>query len=360
MKLFECQNCGQILYFHNTRCEQCGHVLGYLSSEASLGALIPAGEVWERLGVPGLRYRFCANHAYGACNWLVPDGGPAPFCTACRLNRVIPNLEDPENIRLWCRLEDAKHRLVYSLLQLGLPVFSRVEDPENGLTFDFPAPAPEEFRDSAGDRTGHLNGVITINLAEADDAERERQRKTMAEPYRTILGHFRHESGHYYWERLIRDTPLLDEFRVLFGDERGDYGQALADYYRDGPRPEWNQSYVTAYASSHPWEDWAETWSHYLHIFDTLETAHAFGLRVTPRTETGRVKPPEIDFNAYTADDLDSLVAAWLPLTYALNSLNRSMGHGDLYPFVLVPPVIDKLRFIHRLVHRNQSPPPAL
>ena len=214
MKLFECQHCGQLLYFENTRCERCKHVLGYLPERAELSALAPLdGQRWRPLIAPEQLQRFCANAAHDACNWLVPAQGPNPFCQACRLNRTIPDLGPPDHLLRWQRLEAAKHRLVYGLLRLGLPVVSRFEDRQAGLAFDFLAEPDPTGQQAPQVVTGHAGGLITINIAEADDAERERTRQAMGEPYRTLLGHFRHEVGHYYWDRLVRDGVWLDAFR---------------------------------------------------------------------------------------------------------------------------------------------------
>ena len=356
MKLFECHHCGQLLYFENTRCERCGHVLGYLPDAAVLSALTEeGGNRWRPLAAPEQLFRFCANAVYDACNWLVPAESPDALCRACRLNRTIPDLGLPENLLRWQRLEAAKHRLVYSLLRFGLPLVSRFENPDAGLAFDFLADSGAPFGETPQVMTGHASGLITINTAEADDAERERARKDMAESYRTLLGHFRHEVGHYFWERLARDGLWLDAFRTLFGDERQDYGACLQVHHDQGPPPDWQERFVSGYASAHPWEDFAETWAHYLHIVDTLETAAAFGLRVDPKAGRDPGLAMEIDFDPYRQGDFDALVQAWLPLTYAVNSLNHSMGQPDLYPFVLAPTVMGKLRFVHGLIGRGGS-----
>ena len=205
--------------------------------------------------------------------------------------------------------------------------------------------------------TGHAGGLITLNVAEADDPERERQRKSMGEPYRTLLGHFRHEIAHYYWDRLVADSPAIEEFRRLFGDEREDYPAALQRHYAEGPPADWSEHFVTAYASAHPWEDFAETWAHYFHMVDTLETALAFGLRLRPQVAKGAGLAAVIDFDPYIAE-MDRIIDTWLPLTFAVNSINRSMGLPDLYPFVLPPPVIWKLDLRARTHPRRRAADP--
>jgi hypothetical protein len=348
MQLFECQNCGQTLHFENRTCERCGHRLGYVAARQVLAALRHQGEAWHPLDEPGAAYRFCRNAEHDTCNWLVPANGP-PFCEACRYNRTIPNLSVPDNLVRWRHLEDAKHRLFYSLLQFRLPLATRAEDPE-GLAFEMLADPPDPLAPKV--LTGHASGIITINIAEADDVERESRRQGMGEVYRTLLGHFRHEVGHYYWDRLVRDgePEVLEAFRALFGDEREDYAEALKRHYENGPAPDWQDRCISPYASSHPWEDFAETWAHYLHIVDTLGTACAYGLRLRPDVAQADDLSTRIDFDSYEAQSVDSLIEAWMPLTLAVNSLNRSMGLPDLYPFVLSAAVIAKLGFVHDLI----------
>lgn len=203
--------------------------------------------------------------------------------------------------------------------------------------------------------TGHDNGLITISLAEADDVERERRRSSLGEPYRTLLGHLRHEVGHYYWDRLVADGGRLDGFRAVFGDERADYGEALKAHYAKPPSNDWQTSFVSNYAAAHPWEDFAETWAHYLHIIDTLETARAFRLRVNPAVAKGEELAAEVDFDVYRVEGIEPVVDAWLPLAFAVNSLNRSMGHPDLYPFVLSPAAIEKLGYMQQLLRDSRQ-----
>ncbi|MEZ5933556.1 MAG: putative zinc-binding peptidase [Alphaproteobacteria bacterium] len=353
MKLFECQKCGQQLYFQNTVCESCGSALGYLPERTVLSALEGGdGGGWHPLAAPGERWRFCANAQHQACNWMIPADAADQLCRACRFNRTIPDLDDQEHLILWQRIEAAKHRLIYSLMRLGLPLIDKNQDADAGLAFDVLADDAPSFRDRPGVMTGHAEGLITLNLKEADDALREQARSDMDEPYRTLLGHFRHEIGHYYWERLVRNAPSLELFRILFGDERADYGASLERHHTAGAPADWPAGFVSAYASAHPWEDFAESFAHYLHIVDTLETASALRFRVAPRAGRDPALSADVDTDPYQESDFDALLAAWLPVTYAVNSLNQSMGQPDLYPFVLAAPAIDKLRFIHDLLRK--------
>lgn len=349
MKLFRCQACGQVLYFENVRCERCGHTLGYLPESVQLSALEPrggemAGGTWQALATPATGRRFCANAGFNACNWTLPEDSQEAYCACCRHNRTVPDLSVPANLAPWRKLQAAQLRLFYSLHRLGLPLATRAEDPTHGLAFDVLADLPGGPKAM----TGHEDGVITLALSEADDAERERRRTSMGEPYRTLLGHYRHETAHHYWDILVRDGGRLDACRAVFGDDRRDYGEALQAYYKGGPAPDWQNAFVSAYATAHPWEDFAETWAHYLHIVDTLEMAAAFGMRL--QLKVNRALGAEIDVDPYRARDIGALIEDWLPLTYAANSLNRCMGAADLYPFVLSAPAIVKLGFIHDLV----------
>jgi hypothetical protein len=346
MKLFKCQACGQVLLFENTKCEKCARRLGYLPRANLLTVVESKGLEWAPFGDENRSYRFCRNADYDCCNWLVPAESPEWLCTACRHNGTVPDLSQPRNIALWRKIELAKHRLFYSLLRLELPLQTRSEDAE-GLVFEF----LDDSSAAIGPKilTGHDDGRITIALAEADDAEREGRRSAMGEPYRTLLGHFRHEIGHYYWDRLVRNSDLLGACRAVFGDDSQDYDQALKAHYQNGAPVHWQESFVSAYATCHPWEDFAETWAHYFHIVDTLEMARAFGVDIHPRLDVGAELQTHIDFQPYRALSIEQLVDAWLPLTFALNSINRSMGQPDLYPFILTPAIVTKLGFIHRL-----------
>jgi hypothetical protein len=350
VKLFTCTHCGQVLYFENSRCEKCHYPLGFEATRLQLLPLEaePDGTTYRLYGAPadtGSTYTYCQNHQHNACNWLVPTDSATHFCMACDLNRTIPDLGQPGYLQRWQDLEVAKHRLVYSLLCLHLPVVSKRVYPDEGLQFDFKADESPEQRVM----TGHDNGLITINIAEADAIEREQARQSMHELYRTLLGHFRHEVGHYYWDRLIDNSPNLAEFRQLFGDDRQDYGEALKKHYAQGAPPDWQQHFISSYATSHPWEDWAETWAHYLHIIDTLQTGSAYGLRLEPLEELSEQGLRAAIQDPYRVADFGQIMAMWLPLTFALNSLNRSMGQPDPYPFIISPDVQKKLAFIHKV-----------
>ena len=351
MKLFNCSNCGQLLYFENTRCERCGAALGFVEETLQLVALTTENDGRFSLTQNKKKnfYRYCANYNHAVCNWMVAEGGTDPFCKACELNRTIPDISNPAYMTRWAEIEKAKHRLIYSLLMLGLKVVSKTYDPDKGLFFDFIADLNRQGEEKV--LTGHDNGVITINIAEADDIEREMARKAMDEVYRTLLGHFRHEVGHYYWDRIIDNTNNLNDFRKLFGDDRIDYTEALKQHYENGIPANWEQQYISSYASTHPWEDWAETWAHYLHIVDTLETAYAFGMSVHPlAAKNSSDYNTDIKSDPYRVDKFEKIIDQWLPLTFAMNSLSRSMGQHDIYPFVISPKVIEKLKFIHKVV----------
>lgn len=366
MKLFACTVCGAPLQFEDAACPSCNARLGFLPDERRLVSVRLADEGWTPVGDAGEaagRYRFCANAAYGACTWLVPesaDPDASRFCTACRHNRTIPDLTQETNLARWRKLEAAKKRLFYTLMSLDLPLTMRPDDPA-GLAFDFLADPPATG--APGVVTGHAEGLVTIAIAEADDSEREARRSAMGEPYRTLLGHLRHEVGHYYWTKLVEEPNALDGFRTLFGDERTDYGAALQRHYSEGPPPDWAERHVSAYATAHPWEDWAETFAHYLHMVDTLETASAFGLRLRPRASGGETLAEDLSttvaFDPHREAGLGRLVEAWGPLTFAVNALNRSMGQSDLYPFTLAPAAVEKLGFVHARVRAVGAGPGA-
>jgi hypothetical protein len=352
MKLFSCPACQQVLYFENSQCTGCGRALAFLPDRSVLTAIEPAVNepgIFIALGTTpkGARYKLCGNQIdHGSCNWAVPEGDGERFCRSCRLNDIIPNLADPKANEAWLKLEQSKRRLIYTLLSMRLPVESRTQHPK-GLAFAMKEDQPGTEKVMIG----HDAGLITINIAEADSPFREKTRLELGETYRTVLGHFRHEIGHYYWDRLIADSVFVEPFRKLFGDERASYDEAVKVHYQNGAPKDWPTRFVSSYASMHPWEDWAESWAHYLHMVDTLETARSFGLALNPKVATGKAKL-DVGTRRLDFDDFDDLARAWVPLTIALNSMNRSMGLQDLYPFVLSEPAMQKIRFVHDVIDK--------
>jgi hypothetical protein len=357
MQLFACSHCHQPVYFDNYYCTACQHILGFDARKMQMVALqgLHQDTVWTEPNTTD-QYKFCQNKQYNVCNWVLDEQDENEFCIACSLNRVIPNLSDPEYRQRWHKIELAKHRLVYALLRWQLPLENKIQNPEQGLAFDFKADpnCPNEPKVM----TGHDNGLITLNIAEANDVERAMARDNMDEVYRTLLGHFRHEVGHYYWDILVDNTAFLEPCRALFGDERMDYQQALDRHYHQGAPSNWMEHYISPYATMHPWEDWAETWAHYLHIVDVLETADSFGLNIRPKVvqaQQDHVMNLAVHQNPYYSQNFDEIYQAWLPISFAMNSVNRSMGHDDFYPFVINREVQNKLKFIHDVIQSTMQ-----
>jgi len=337
MKRFQCQ-CGKAVYFENTCCLTCQRLLGFDPGHLNLLALQPAAGGGLQ-SADGAWWQYCQNHAlYGNCNWLLPAGAPPGLCLSCGLNEVIPALDTGDNLQLWTRVEKAKRRLLYSLLSFGLKLHY-----DNGTALRFRLLEDRQRNPNVLESfvtIGHRQGTITINIAEADDATRHAIRQQMSETYRTMLGHLRHESGHYYFTQLVTSDVLLEECRALFGDERVDYAQSLERYYRDGPAGNWSQSYISAYASAHPFEDFAETFAHFLHISDALETA--------------------VENDLLQDEVADDWLDQWADLAVCLNEVNRSLGLRDVYAFYLSPRVKAKLEMVRGLISRRAPHPPGL
>ena len=330
MRAFTCGHCGQLLFFENSLCLRCRTPQGFDTRVMGLVAL--EGETAEA-------FRRCENASLAACNGLLGPGEEAEtLCRSCRLTSTRPADGDAAGLELFRDTEVAKRRLLFGLMDLRLPV------DETRLRFDLLSSTHQAVV------TGHADGLVTIDLAESDDAQRTSRQAAMGEPYRTMLGHFRHEIAHYYQPIVVATDEEWERCRALFGDERADYSAAMDAHYRKGPPQDWAREHVSAYATMHPWEDWAETFAHYLHIRDTLQTAGEFGLAVlgparAPTAEFMAAPPLEVE-----DDTLEEIIAQWLPLTYALNQVNRSMGAGDLYPFTLKAKVIEKLAYVHERV----------
>lgn len=336
MRDFHCPNCGQRLAFENSECLSCHSSLGFSLNQMALLVIAKRDEDSEHAGaVAANEYQLCANLYVAECNWLVPVGHPGGLCESCTLTIERPNDNDTVGLAEFARAEAAKRRLVAELHELNLPIIGRNQDPDYGLAFRLLSSAHENVI------TGHENGVITLDLAEGDDVHREQLRVEMEEPYRTLLGHFRHEVGHYYFYRLIRSPEYLQRFNELFGDPDADYQAALDRHYSQGAPQGWQETFVSSYATMHPAEDWAETFAHYLHIRDTLDTSASCGLAPAAAT----FDRPPLGPSAFP-----TIIEMWLPLSWSLNMVNRSMGHDDLYPFVLPPAVLDKMQFVHTVI----------
>ncbi|MGB3734083.1 MAG: putative zinc-binding metallopeptidase [Ilumatobacter sp.] len=339
MQPFPCSVCEQLLFFDNWTCLRCGSKVGYVPETGLLVALRSVGEVYERIDGNEGRYLRCSNRLIARCNWMVPEDDESDRCESCRLTSVRPNDTDVDSMDAFADAEAAKRRLLHQLRAIGLPVIDRSVDVVRGVTF--------ELLSSRGRTvvTGHESGVIRLDLSESDDAHREFVRQQLGEPYRTVLGHLRHEIGHYYWPSLVEQQAHVPEFRALFGDERLTYEDARVRYYAQDD-VDWSDAYVSQYATMHPWEDWAETFAHYLHIHAGLSTAESIGLTVgEPARSAGRA--------AWRTRDhitIGEMVQSWLGLSLSLNAMARSIGQADLYPFVLSPNVVEKLDFVHRSV----------
>ena len=321
MRAFSCDNCSRLVFFHNTSCLNCGAALAF---------------DWEARELRNDPAHRCSNRGVAGCNALVR--GEGEVCFACRLTRTRPADDDAAGLAAFREAEAAKRHLLFELGELGLPVDS-YREVEGGLAFDLLSSSRQRVT------TGHAAGLITLDLAESDDVHRERRRQELGEPYRTLLGHFRHEVGHYYFPILTREPDRLERARALFGDERTDYSAALDRHYEQGAPADWQAEYVSAYATMHPSEDFAETFAHFLHISDTLQTAASHRIRVEGPLEAETPAGPR----AAGPGGFEQVIAEWLPLTYALNAINRSMGRDDLYPFVLSAPAIAKLALIAEL-----------
>ncbi len=355
MRHFQCE-CGNVLFFDNSVCVQCGAQVGYNVEGDQMVALYRTGG-----------FRRCKNGVdYAVCNWVLSSEHTEAFCPACRLNRVIPDLSLRANLEAWHKIEIAKRRIMYTLARLDLSPVSKIEDPVNGLAFVFIRPEP-------GSRvlTGHDDGVITLDVQEADESECEKRRVQLGEQYRNLIGHFRHEVAHYYWDRFFKgrwdDDPMMHAFREIFGDEREDYDAALARHYQQGPVAAAPGRFITPYASAHPWEDWAETWAHCLHMLDGTETAHSFGLNsdavpipFTPFPTESVTLPPQLEWQEDEKAEFLALLHDWAKLAPAINEVVASLGHPTFYPFVFSESIIRKFFFVHHVMkHFGANPTKA-
>jgi hypothetical protein len=342
MQRFTC-DCGNVLFFGSSKCLKCGGAVGYDPVSSAVVRVRPGG-----------LFKRCDNGVkHAVCNWVLPAKAPENLCLACRMNRTIPDLTAARNVTLWGRMEMAKRRLIDRLLRLGIELPSKAEDAVKGLAFDIISTLK-----NPAVTTGHLNGVITVNLEEADDTYRQINRQQLGENSRTLLGHFRHESAHYLWQRYLSDLPWDDPlrlaFRERFGDEWTDYGAALSRHYDEGPPAGWAQDYITGYAASHPWEDWAETWAHYLQIVDGVETCESMGMQVQHLAlplvilpGLAGTLPAMLPQDGVADGTFLAWLQRWMCLSTVLNEISHSVGEPALYPFVIPVRVAQKLRLAH-------------
>ena len=346
MRDFRCPRCGQHLAFENSLCLSCGSPVGFSLPDMAFLVIADDSEAGTSGTVDAQVRHLCANLHLAQCNWLVDVQPVRQLCASCRLTRTRPRDGDTAALAAFAEAERAKRRLVTELHELRLPVVDRQQDPQYGLAFDLLSSADEPVI------TGHDDGIITVDLAEGDDVHREQLRVAMDEPYRTMLGHFRHEIGHYYFYSLVAQRPdRLAQFVWLFGDPSTDYQAAIDRHYQQGPPGGWEDDYVSAYATMHPAEDWAETFAHYLHIRSTLDTSAAYGLAPATGTYQRKILGPSA---------FDTIIEMWLPLAWSLNMVNRSMGKPDLYPFVLPSTVLDKMRLVHAVVDETAAGQPVV
>lgn len=337
MRIFNCERCANVVSFDCQRCPTCDASVGYLSEERLIRVLLDTSDPvsFAIAGRTSPVWR-CLNSAWG-CNWVVDAGSETPWCRSCRLTRGRPDDARRDAIEAWIVAEAAKRRLVHQLDELALPIEVRSATAPDGLAFDL------VHLPGHGGITGHLDGVVTLDLAEVDDRHRDDLRRRLGEPYRTVIGHLRHEIGHHYWGRLVGQSSDMRHFRRLFGDERRDYRTSIERFYTC-PTASWDRTqFVSPYAASHPFEDWAETFAHYLHIADATDTAIAHGLVSPPRAWATQDAAP---FRGEFTEMLDM----WRPINAAVNAIAESLGSPEVYPFDPAPAVVDKLAFVHKQI----------
>ena len=345
MQRFHCPSCNNELHFDNAVCMSCGNDVGYQADCDKM--LVAHSGSWSSTTEDDI-FSACSNRGLIGCNWLVAGKISTP-CLSCRHTLIIPDLSQPENRERWQKLESAKRLLFYSLIKFNLPLEEKGDVNNLRLRFELKADVLTVDGNRIPTMTGYDSGRITINIEESDDGKRELLRVAMGEPYRTLIGHFRHEIGHYYWDLLVSDKGDITQFRAIFGDERENYGDALQRHYEKGPSTQWEMKFVSAYASSHPWEDFAETWAHYFHMVDGLETGESYNLGELKLTSARATIGP------YGEVGYHNLLSSWIPLTVSMNAMNRSIGNHDFYPFILSDEISRKLEFVHSLIHNQPN-----
>ncbi|MCL2418311.1 MAG: putative zinc-binding peptidase [Conexibacteraceae bacterium] len=339
MQALRCPRCGEFTPFETLSCGGCGQELGFHLPTLAMVAATADGTV-----VDGARWVPCVNRAW-QCNWMVAEDDERAFCFSCRLTRRRPPADDTLALERLAETAAAKRRLLFQLTRLSLPI-EPWDEVDGGLGFDLLSSLSE----GKPIITGHANGIITIDLVESLDAQREALRVQLDEPYRTMLGHFRHEVGHYYEWVLVEQGPWIEECRALFGDERASYADALARHYKLGAPDNWAESFISEYATMHPWEDFAECFAHYLHITDTLDTIAISGMVLHADRVEGAIPHDITPRRSYADATIEEVLEDWRWVSLLLNRANHAMGKGDLYPFTIASPVKRKLGFVHRVV----------
>lgn len=277
---------------------------------------------------------FCANRDIIGCNWIAPEEGA--FCRSCAMTALAPDPQIPNAIPNWAETEAAKR---WVLDNLGRWHWFRPEDSGTRPIFHMLADGVTTAA------MGHGDGVVTISVSEADPVIRVTRREALDEPYRTMIGHIRHEIAHMLWWRLSLREDFLLAFREMFGDERVDYTSALQKHYNQGPPKDWELFYLTSYASSHPHEDWAETAAHLLHLTDITDSFVA--------TELTSPELPGHGWSPYSEPDADLLIHVATTLATRVNHINRSMGLADVYLYAHSEKAHRKLAFVHNWLRRG-------
>lgn len=347
VRAFACPVCNHFTAFEAAQCRHCGSDVGLHPPTRTMLAVVDGAATAE-----GQRWVRCTQHATLGCNWLAPDAQESAGrgrCLADSLIRREPDAADTIAREKLAPTAVSLRRLVYQLLDLGLPV-----DPfwrrEGGLAFDLISSRSENERVVIG----HAGGVITIDLVESLDDYRESLRVRLGEPYRTMLGHFRHEVGHYYQNVLVETgdgaARYLDDCRALFGDERVSYADELARHYTFGAPDDWARNYISEYATMHPWEDFAECFAHYLHITDTIDTSREAGMVLLADRVRFSAPGDIVPLQSYTGVPIERMLSDWRWLSLFFNRVNTAMGKDPLYPFDIPAPVVAKLGFVHRVV----------
>lgn len=359
MRAFACPVCNDFTPFEQDRCPSC---------QANLSLHLPSKSMYATTDgvaiVDGQRWVRCTQADTLGCNWLTPaeqaddDAYQRGRCLADSLIRHEPAPDDTLAREKLVPATQALRRLIYQLSDIGLPIEPWWRS-EGGLAFDLLSSY------TTGEKViiGHAGGVITIDLVETLDAYREQLRVTLGEPYRTMLGHFRHEVGHYYQNILVENgsgaTRYLPECRTLFGDETASYRDGIARHYKFGAPDNWQASFISEYATMHPWEDFAECFAHYLHITDTIDTCREAGMVLQAQRVRFSAPRDIVALESYADVPVERLLFDWKWMSLFFNRVNTAMGKHPLYPFELPPPVISKLGFVHRVIRSEARDPAA-